>query len=435
MNDNASITVVDALMGSGKTSWAIQEINENPDKSFVYCTPFLDEVTRIKNTCNRDFKEPQFKGRRKIDDFNLLLMNGEDIVLTHSTFANANKETEEYIQNADYTLILDETLDILIDFNNVALDKISKQDIKLLIREGFISYDEYGHVSWLKASYPNTKYFDVERLARNGNLFYLDGSMLVWQFPPQIFGLFKNVILLTYMFDGSFLKPYFEYHGISYKLAGIQKTNGRYELTKYKHDTEQQRRFKGLIDVLDNDKMNDYRASALSKSWFRRQNEKTLKKLQSNIYNYIKNIIKARSSDVLWTCPKDFKGKLKGRGYSIVRQLSPEERQLPDKEKKELQKTLECFLPCNARAINDYADRSVLAYVTNIYSNPFVKRFFENKNETDGTDIHIDQDRLALSCLLQWVWRSRIRNDKSIKIYVPSSRMRKLLLSWLDGLM
>ena len=35
-----TITVIDSLMGSGKTSWSIQYINDNPYENFLYITPF-----------------------------------------------------------------------------------------------------------------------------------------------------------------------------------------------------------------------------------------------------------------------------------------------------------------------------------------------------------------------------------------------------------
>ena len=51
----------------------------------------------------------------------------------------------------------------------------------------------------------------------------------------------------------------------------------------------------------------------------------------------------------------------------------------------------------------------------------------------------INKDFYALSILLQWIWRSRIRNIKDtpeqrkIDLYLPSSRMKRLLLEWLDN--
>ena len=35
------IKVVDSIMGSGKTSWAIDRMNYNDNKKYVYITPYL----------------------------------------------------------------------------------------------------------------------------------------------------------------------------------------------------------------------------------------------------------------------------------------------------------------------------------------------------------------------------------------------------------
>ena len=139
--------------------------------------------------------------------------------------------------------------------------------------------------------------------------------------------------------------------------------------------------------------------------------------------------------DILWTAPKDFRRHLKGKGYTVVRNMTFEERSLPAIQRELIEKKLQCFLPCNARATNDYADRTVLAYLINLYANPFVKRYFANKNQKDGTNIAVNEDMLALGCMIQWIWRSAIRKPEPehIKVYIPSKRMRKLFIQWLDG--
>ena len=120
-------------MGTGKTSWAIQEINNNPEKAFIFATPFLTEIDRIKDATNkpggRKFYDPQKINGRKIDGFNYLLENGQNIALTHATFSNSNNETIEYLKHGRYTLILDEVLDILIPFNEIATTKLQKKEI------------------------------------------------------------------------------------------------------------------------------------------------------------------------------------------------------------------------------------------------------------------------------------------------------------------
>ena len=45
--------------------------------------------------------------------------------------------------------------------------------------------------------------------------------------------------------------------------------------------------------------------------------------------------------------------------------------------------------------------------------------------------VNIDEDEWALSELIQWLFRSCIREQKDINIYIPSKRMRSLLIKWL----
>ena len=78
------------------------------------------------------------------------------------------------------------------------------------------------------------------------------------------------------------------------------------------------------------------------------------------------------------------------------------------------------------RASNEYRDRTCLAYCVNIFINPVICQYFYSKG------IVVDQDRYALSTLVQWIWRSAIRDGKEINVYVPSKRMRVLLTDWIE---
>ena len=44
-----------------------------------------------------------------------------------------------------------------------------------------------------------------------------------------------------------------------------------------------------------------------------------------------------------------------------------------------------------------------------------------------------DKDLWALSTMLQFIFRSRLRKGESINLYIPSSRMRGLFKLWLEG--
>ena len=108
--------------------------------------------------------------------------------------------------------------------------------------------------------------------------------------------------------------------------------------------------------------------------------------------------------------------RLRGKGYS---------KEFKTEQLKEVDKA-HGFLACNARATNKYAECYNLAYCVNIYLHPAISQFFYQKG------IKVDEDLYGLSEMIQWIWRSRIRNGEKINIYIPSIRMRTLLKSWLD---
>jgi len=63
----------------------------------------------------------------------------------------------------------------------------------------------------------------------------------------------------------------------------------------------------------------------------------------------------------------------------------------------------------------------------NVFLSPIITKYFKKY------DIDIDEEKYALSEFIQWIWRSQIRNNKDIDIYIPSIRMRRLLINYLEG--
>jgi len=64
--------------------------------------------------------------------------------------------------------------------------------------------------------------------------------------------------------------------------------------------------------------------------------------------------------------------------------------------------------------------------MVNRFADPNILKFFRSRN------IELDRDAYALSEMLQWIWRSAIRDDKPITLYIPSRRMRTLLIDWIN---
>lgn len=83
----------------------------------------------------------------------------------------------------------------------------------------------------------------------------------------------------------------------------------------------------------------------------------------------------------------------------------------------------------NIRSTNEYKDYTSCAYIFNRFMNPIEKSFFEFHG------VQVDEDVLALSDLIQFIFRGVIRNDQDDTIqnvYIPSLRMRELLYKFLN---
>ena len=101
------INIVDAQMGFGKTSAAINMINESSDdKKFLYITPYLTEVERVIASCpTKKFKQPETYGT-KISGIRNLFQKGENIASTHALFRLFNSEIIDLAYNNNYTLVM-----------------------------------------------------------------------------------------------------------------------------------------------------------------------------------------------------------------------------------------------------------------------------------------------------------------------------------------
>jgi len=412
------VKVIDSMMGMGKTSYAIQMMKEGEiNQKFIFVTPFLDEVQRIKQeVTNRDFKEPDVKhgSGTKLESLKKLIANGEDIATTHSLFSMADDELIDLLKWENHTLIVDEVMDVIS-----VLQGLRKDDIPVLLDSGLVTISEVNRVIWKADPKMDTKYNFVRDYALAGNLYAVNNTAFIWNFPAKIFELFEQVYILTYMFDGQLQRYYYDLHNVKYNYYSVIREDNRYQLQPKSEITEDRSRLKELIHIYEG-KLNDIgeAKTALSKSWFENShNCVKVKLLKDDLYNYFRNIQKAGANRILWTTFKDSRNKIKGKGFS--------------KEEPENNSNgavgHACFTAFNLRATNKYKHKDVLAFCLNRYMNPIEKHFFEQQN------VKVDEDLLALSDLLQWIFRSAVREGKPVHIYIPSRRMRDLLKKWLNN--
>lgn len=394
------ITVIDAVMGSGKTQWAIQHMNKtNAVENFIYITPFLSEVDRIKKSVvDRKFVEPTiYNGTSKLEDLKRLIANNRDIVSTHALFSRADEEVVELLEQSGYTLILDEVMDV------VESVPIKSTDINRLKANGdIVINDETMRVDWTGDSDDAGRYRDIRELAQAGNLYLFRGSFMVWAFPPDVFKSFSKAVVLTYLFKCQMQRYYFDMFGFKYDYGSVQKVADEYELCEHDVKKEKREDLYSLIEVYDG-KMNEVGRGkyALSQAKLKKYDDSTLKQIKNNTANFFRRYAdNAKKDDVYISTLKEVEPLLAPRGFK------------------------KSFIPHNARATNEYADRRAVAYLMNRFMNKDKAAFFQDNH------ISVNEDLYALSELVQWLWRSRIRNGQPIHAYIPAERMRKLLEAW-----
>jgi hypothetical protein len=422
--------VIDSPCGSGKTMWAIQHINSLSRKNkILFITPFLSECDRIQKSCpDKNFISPDVKSGkgRKMNSFVSLIQSGKNIVSTHALFSNLDNEILKDIQAKNYTLIIDESMEILRKVNiyndNKGMTEESGenqtyQDARILIEKNILFLADSGEISW-NEDYTLKKYDYIKLKSKLNSLIMVNNSLLMWTFPYKIFkdNFFKEIYILTYQFDYQLQSYYFKYYDISYIKKEVVGFENQYIVQDYGlsgEDREYRRLAKELIVICDNEKLNSIGSSsinlskqtsktALSMAWYEKT-DGAVNAIKKNMTNYFKNITHSSGKERMWTSFKKYQNRLSGDTI-----------------------TKRNFIAINARATNDFINKKYLAYVVNRYLNPSFLQFFLQKG------IHVDQDRFALSELVQWIWRSAIRNGEKIYIYIPSERMRGLLQNWLD---
>lgn len=393
----SQIRVVDARMGRGKTSAAAGYMSHfKGQKHFLYITPYLTEVDRICEAC--DFEQPDSDRHSKLVELKGLMHRRKDIAATHSLFYLMDDEALSIAKQKGYCLIIDESIETIKRVD------ITTQDAAIIINT-LATTDEEGFVHWIDDKYKG-KFSQCKEMADSNSLYRLDEALLSIM-RPEMITAFDEVIMMTYLFGGQYQKAYLDYYGFEYQICGIDDSDG-YNFTD-EPDAPPPLDYKSLIRIVDDSKLNavgDYNY-ALSASWYkhRGRDNPEMKALRNNMNTFFRRRTNSKSSEQLWTCYKSQAVKLygpKGRFSSSFLQLA-------------------------ARATNAYRNRTCLAYMVNRFIDPNVRKFFATKN------ILVDEDEFALAEMLQWIWRSCIRDDQPIELYIPSRRMRELLQGWIES--
>lgn len=415
-----NVNVIDAPMGCGKTSAMINYMNAHPEQRYMFVTPFLSETERVMAQCTGlDFKTPEVLksresgvGLSKLVDLKRLLTQRENIVTTHALFATFDEDVSELIFQAEYVLVMDEVANVIELCDLHPKDAVTVQNEHVTVADdGMLVWNEDNG-----GDLYNGRFADIKALAQSGCLWRYNSTNIVSLLPIRLFSSFKEVFLMTYMFKDSVQRCYFDMYGIEYHEVFVTGNSPQtYSLTTEPREYG----IPGLankVHICRDEKLNHVGAKVaarypLSHGWYERaQNAMLVTLIGRHIRNYFRRY-SAPVHEVMWTAFKE-RTMVKGQLQTRKPMVNPHG-------------YAKGFVPCTSRATNEFRYRKYLAYPLNRFMSPPLKNFLIQRGVT------IDEDRWALSEMLQWIWRSAIRDGKEIWIYIPSERMRGLLEDWI----
>lgn len=419
----SKIKVLDAPMGTGKSCGAIDHMNAHPEKRYIFATQYLDECERVQRGCPKlNFQMTSSDEHTKSCDAVELIKAGVNIAITHSLLGLFTIETIEAIRGAGYTLILDEAFEAMKRLPE------SESDQKMLMNRGILTVDEEsGIVSWNETEYKSDGIFtETRKMIERGGVVKTSDGCMEWRYPREVFEVFDQVFILTYMFDASPLYYYLAIEGLSFAYIGVRKLpSGLREFCPVGEADQPHLDVRSKIHLIEDDDRNSIgdRYNAMSVSSYKRDLSKKGHPMIKAIRDIVRNVLRTDwnavpKSDVMWSSFKDPAPLLKREPASGN-----------DKNRRSRLRIYGSFVEMNCRAKNQFGHIHHLIYLCNVFMPTEIKMMLSNHG------ILVDnstEDKYATSVMVQWIWRSAIRNGEEIWLYLPSSRMRSLLKKWID---
>lgn len=362
-----------------------------------------------------------------------LFRNGENIVTTQSLYGFFNEETIKAFRKSPYpyTAYFDEIPPLFREVVGSkqkkdsfgAIARFGKSDVLLMQKDGIITRKGeklvYNRNSDYARQSSDHKVFDaIKDLSRSCDLYPFGDKQgqftsIIAFMKRELFTCFDQCWFFSYLTKDSMLARYCAMNDIAMEYYHVEKgfikhnPEGKYRET-YPQGIER-------LVILEDKRFNP--DETLSKEWFKAarsgKNEEGLKKLLGcfrSAYTFMKQK-GVRSDSFMFTTFTAYQNLLDGDG-----------RHFP---------TLKRFLPCNAKATNDYSNCTGVAYLCNRYFDVNCANFLiQRAKETNNPELKFDNNNYALSELLQFIWRSNVRvadSDKPVYVWVPNKRMRKLL--------
>ncbi len=425
------VEIVDAIMGRGKTtaaiSYAEEDVRTNPHACWMVCCGPISEVeTRPnENELMRGLwhRPERSKDAKNKEDSLIQLLQDPSvrlICLTHTLWkqATTNPLVLHLISRRRFNIVFDEVPDSFVE----TYTKIKPGDFRRAHLRGDLTVDDldFGRVKWrdeLLSEIDEATHVDsLVREQKRVRALVVKGQYTVLDMPYEgALKAFRRVIVTTYLAPRTVFTAYLDMHSIPWAYC-TDVIPGR-PMTKA--------RIRGLV-ALEHRYDSAFGDWRMDSTWYKTASTKQLSAIGNAIRNMGDRHCEGNPERLAFTAKKKRVAStqtapgIKARGYTSFL-YEPGKPRVDDY----IDKTRSCFIRCNAKASNEYRHKDVLVYAYNRFPIVPISRFFQHY----GMDF--DPDHFALTEMLQWVWRSAIRDGKPIHLAIPSARMRGLFEKWL----
>ena len=402
----STVTIRDYPCGSGKTTSMIEGFCS--DRKYLVIVPLLTEVDRVIE-CSESvpFQQPHANendASTKTESLESMVLQGQNIAATHSLFERLVPLARRGLLS-DYDIIIDEVPEVVRSVSSKS--KVSIEEFYL--NTGYMTVDtKTGQVSptgkwWsMRDDVDDTLSTNILNYANTGCLYLLEGHLFIWAMPKELLTAGRTTTILTYKSEGSVLSSYLKRLEVPVEVANDNQLE-----EAFRKKAAQLIAIKDIPALSRLSLSHSGQLAGMSKSNYCRTVVNALKNLRGR---QLKDV---PAENILITCAKE--GWYKKGNADVAGPFASGSKLFQGAN----------WVAKITRGTNDYAHCSHLIYLYDQHMNPYVPHWLEDNSRAFD-------DAYALTELIQWVWRSRVRKGRPITLYLPSPRMRRLMEEWLS---
>ena len=406
------VNIVDYPCGFGKTNVLLSILNDHHDLKVLVVVQTLSEVDRIIKSLPKgrifspEKANPRYKS--KGEQLEHLVRKSVSVVITHSLYERAGM----LAYNGgfrNYHVIIDEVPNAVSVLENQLYPENFKE---FYIDNGYFKLENTGLIL------PTEKVLEEEDRLKNAldetlinniksGRVYFDGKKnFIKTIPTSLFTETETITVLTFLSKGTLFLKFLKKYEIKYKVTKSATMNKTFRQLAAKNLSI--KTIKAINDIgLGYAKQTTYPIKS-----------KEVKSIRTALKNLKQRTLKnVEIEKVIITCAKkNWYKKAKG-GYDLNKPgiFSTDSRMFKGAN----------WIPNTTRGTNNYSHCSHAIYLYDQNVNPILL------NWLNATDKQFKKE-YALTEMIQWIWRTRIRNGEPVDVYMPSNRMREILADWIS---